>query len=57
MKPYYKVKNVELYHGDYREVLPLLKEGSCDLLLTGGGLRLIVWRANEVGRSRGVVEV
>ncbi|MGB8508558.1 MAG: hypothetical protein WCD76_09145, partial [Pyrinomonadaceae bacterium] len=34
MKLYYTYKAVELYHGDYREVLPQLKTASVDLLLT-----------------------
>ena len=34
MKPYYEKRGITIYHGDCREVLPQLKAGSCDLIVT-----------------------
>ncbi len=34
MKPYYEKNNIVLYHGDCREVLPALADGSIDFIFT-----------------------
>ncbi len=34
MKPYYDHNGITIYHGDCREILPTLAEGSVDLVLT-----------------------
>jgi len=34
VKPYYEKRGITIYHGDCREVLPQLKAGSCDLIVT-----------------------
>jgi site-specific DNA-methyltransferase (adenine-specific) len=47
MKPYYEEDGITIYHGDCREVLPLLPK--CELLLTDPpyGLGDSVWDVNE----------
>lgn len=52
MKPYFQDEAVTLYHGDCREVLPTLADGSIDLVLTDPPYGTGGWRRTEKGQGR-----
>jgi site-specific DNA-methyltransferase (adenine-specific) len=46
MTPYYEDGGIAIYHGDCREILPLLKRASCHLIVTDPPYR-VAWRSGR----------